>query len=99
MKLPSNKLSKSLARPLKKIGRYRVLLFIVAIAGVYGYVVFEINTFTSLQPNSETITSQLSNIRPPKIDQAVVKQLQALQDNSVSVKSLFERARNNPFEE
>ena len=99
MKLIPKKLLTHLRNPLKKVMRYRLILFIVFIAGVYGFVLLEISSLSDSQPNSDAVTSQLSHVRPPKIDQTVVKQLQALQDNSVSVQSLFEQARNNPFEE
>jgi hypothetical protein len=62
-------------------------------------VLLRINTLGSTQPSSDAVTSQVQAARIPHIDQSVVRQLQSLQDNSVSVKSLFNQARANPFQE
>lgn len=99
MKLKSTNLRQLISNTVRALGRYRVLIFIVLICAVYGYVLFSINTLSNQQPSTENVSTELSTIRTPKIDKSVVKQLQDLRDNSVSVQSLFEQARNNPFNE
>lgn len=78
----------------RRLRQYRVLLFGLFIALLYGYLVLQINQATGVQPDSSAETVA----HTPHIDPALVKQLQQLQDNSVSIKALFNDARSNPFQ-
>jgi hypothetical protein len=51
------------------------------------------------QPTDVAIADQAKTVGIVTVDPAVVKQLQDLQDNSVNVQSLFNEARNNPFQQ
>jgi len=81
---------------LGKVSRYKVVLFIALLAGVYGFLFFKINGYSNVAPSSD---AQPVVKKIPRIDPSVVQQLQQLQDNSVSVKALFDQARSNPFQE
>jgi hypothetical protein len=78
--------------------RYSLPAFIVFVVLIYGFIILRIQTLSSKQPTDEQVSSQVQATGIPHIDQATVKQLQALQDNSVNVQSLFDQARNNPFQ-
>lgn len=96
MKLDFNTLPSLILARLAVLKRYRLIIFIVFVVGIYGYLVLQINSATSVEPaTSQEVTAAQSS---PKLDPEVVKQLQELQDNSVSVKALFNQARTNPFE-
>lgn len=99
MKKQSLALKQILVNLLGIAARYRVIIFVLGIAAVYGYVIFTISTLSSAQPSETTVTSEVTAIRIPKIDKSVIKQLEDLRDNSVSVQTLFEQARDNPFNE
>ena len=83
----------------RRLRRYNVLLFLAFVALLYGFILLRVNTLTNAEPSSDSVSSQVQAAHVPRIDPAIVKQLQSLQDNSVSVKSLFNQARNNPFQE
>lgn len=87
-----------LTTALRKGRRYSLLIFLVFIGLVYGFVLFRIHSLATIQPSSDAVSSQVKAARIPHIDQPVVRQLQSLQDNSVSVQTLFNQARNNPFQ-
>lgn len=88
--LPTNTLANA-----RKLWRYRMLAFFVIVAGLCGYLLYTINQAMNVAPASnQAVTAQAT----PHIDPAVVKQLQSLQDNSVSVQALFNQARENPFQ-
>ena len=99
MKIQLNNAPLMAARTVRVMTRYRVLIFIILVTAVYGYVLFTINSLTRQQPSSQSVNTELKTIKVPKIDQTVVKQLQQLRDNNVSVHTLFEQARDNPFNE
>lgn len=84
---------------LHQLHKYSLILFILLIAGVYGFVIFKIQNVTSQQPSETDVSSQVQAAKIPRIDQNVVLQLQSLQDNSVNVQKLFVEARTNPFQE
>ncbi|MBC7707888.1 hypothetical protein H7Y63_01560 [Polaromonas sp.] len=79
--------------------RYKLVIFVLLIACVYGYIILTISSLSSSQPTPDQISAESRPIKSTKIDKKVIQQLQQLQDNSVSVKTLFDEARNNPFQE
>ena len=81
----------------KKIATYRIFLFFLVIASLYGYILWRINVYSNA-PASESEVSAKTTAQP-RIDPDTVKKIQSLQDNSVSVQSLFDTARQNPFQE
>ena len=78
--------------------RYSFTLFIVFVVCLYGFLLFRVNSLGNAQPMTADVNKQVNAAAIPHIDQAVVKQLQSLQDNSVNVQSLFDQARSNPFQ-
>ncbi|HET7319961.1 MAG TPA: hypothetical protein VFI84_00065 [Candidatus Saccharimonadales bacterium] len=84
---------------LEPVKKYAVILFVIVVAGVYAFLVFRVNGMQSASPSSSGDTQKGTVVATPRIDPGLVNQLQQLQDNSVSVKSLFDEARSNPFQE
>ncbi|HSX42697.1 MAG TPA: hypothetical protein VLF59_01285 [Candidatus Saccharimonadales bacterium] len=81
----------------KKIVAYKALIFFLAVASLYGFIIWRINTFSNA-PASES-EQQAKTTSQPRIDPATIQKIQSLQDNSVSVQTLFDDARQNPFNE
>jgi hypothetical protein len=79
--------------------RYRLVLFLLFFAGAYGFLVWQINTLSNAAPSSDQVAAKLQGSNSVHIDQSVIDKMQQLQDNSVNVQSLFEKARENPFQE
>lgn len=78
--------------------RYSLVAFLVFVGLLYGFLLLRITALNGQQPTQAQISSHVQAAQIPHIDQAVVKQLQSLQDNSVSVQALFNQARSNPFQ-
>jgi len=83
---------------LRKLTHYSVAFFLVFVVVLYGIVLLHIKSLNNTQPSEQSVSSQVKDANVPRIDQSVVKQIQSLQDNSGSVQSLFDQARNNPFQ-
>jgi hypothetical protein len=79
--------------------RYAAVLFIVLLVGVYTFLVFQILAARNATPSTDDVTAKLQGVTTPHIDPGVVGEIQSLQDNSVNVKTLFDQARSNPFQE
>ena len=78
--------------------RYSLIIFMVFVACLYGFILIRVNSLTHAEPLATDVSEQVKAAAIPHIDQAIVKKLQSLQDNSVSVQSLFDQARSNPFQ-
>src|SRR5262245_5671891 len=94
---------KALLGVFVKIGRrlsgYAVPLFLLLLVAVYGFVLYKISVLANVQPSDSDVTAQAKASAVPHVDSNAVKQLESLQDNSVSVQTLFNQARRNPFQE
>ncbi len=99
MKENLDKITAKIVPLINKFRRYKTFIFIIGLLTIYGFLVLRINTLNSREPNDDDITAKLKTVSRPKIDQTIVDKIQQLQDNSVQVKSLFNSARNNPFQE
>ena len=84
---------------LPRLKRYLPILFGTLLLVLYGFLVYRIQVLNGAEPAASDLASQGQTAQIPHVDDAVVKQLQSLQDNSTTVKSLFNEARDNPFQE
>jgi len=96
---PKKSIRDTLAPIGAAIKRYMVLWFVILLAAVYGFVVYRIQAAATAEPSDSEISAKVQATSTPHIDQAVVDQMQSLQDHSVNVKTLFDQARSNPFQE
>jgi hypothetical protein len=92
-----NNLPAQFRKLARRVGAYKALLFFVAVASLYGYILWRINSLSNTPPSQSEETAQTA--AQPHIDQDTIAKIQSLQDNSVSVQTLFDTARQNPFQE
>lgn len=83
---------------LGKIQPYSLLLFVVFVGVVYMFMLLKINTLAHVEPSDTDIATQVKTAKTPRLDEETAQKLESLKDNSVSVKTLFEDARSNPFQ-
>jgi hypothetical protein len=84
---------------VEKAKHYAAILFCLFIAILYGFVVYRVQVLNASEPSLADVTTKSQTASVPHIDPVVLKQLQQLQDNSVSVQTLFNEGRSNPFQE
>jgi hypothetical protein len=80
-----------------KYRKHTAFAGVIVILLVYVLVVFKINTLANAEPSDEQETTITGSI--PKIDGKAIGQIQSLESSNTQVHSLFEQARNNPFQE
>lgn len=68
-----------------------ILLVLIA----YLFVVWQISHLATAEPAQDSVPT--SDV--PKVDKKAIQQIQALEKNNIEVHSLFNAARNNPFQE
>lgn len=92
-----NSLLPLVSKLLKKYSRHAVFGAILVVLLVYILVVFKINNLAKAEPGPNQNTNTANLI--PKVDQNAVNQIQSLEQSNTQIHSLFESARNNPFQE
>ncbi len=97
-KLDLKSLTAKASAAVEKARRFSLILFIGFVVLLYGFILFRINSLSNTQPSAESVSSQIKAAQVPHIDEATVKQLESLQNNSVNVQALFNEARSNPFQ-
>ncbi len=66
---------------------------------VYLSVVWHIKGLADAEPSNDAETTALAGAHLPKVDPQAISQIQSLEQSSPEVHSLFNQARNNPFQE
>ncbi len=99
MKKSKPTIAQQLAPIVRYVKKYKKFLFSMLVLGLVGFLIFRINQLATAEPSEAMIEEKLQAVARPKLDQAVVDRIQQLQDQNVEVKSLFDQARNNPFDE
>lgn len=94
---------KTLQPQLKKaqwlLLKHALFVAILVVLLVYVLVVWRINQLANAEPSTDAETTALAASDIPKIDINTIRQIQNLEQTNTQVKSLFEQARNNPFQE
>ncbi len=88
-----------LLRAVRTARKYTVIIYLVFFLSIYGFLAWRTISLSQVEPDQSAVTAELKTSGVPKIDQEVLNKIQQLQDNSVSVQTLFEEARSNPFQE
>jgi len=86
-------------KTLNQVAQLRVPLFIFTVMVLYIFVTWRVNVLSNVEPTDAQVSSKISETKSPRIDQSTVDKIRQLQDNSVSVQTLFNEARQNPFQE
>jgi Tfp pilus assembly protein PilO len=77
--------------------RYVVVIFIGILVIIYGFLVFKVGTVSSVNPDEEVVSQQLQDAKRLRVDQEAINKIEQLKDQNIAVRSLFEKARDNPF--
>lgn len=100
MTLPNKDQLKASLRKYGDIIRKRLkVLYFLMLAGLAGFLLFSINSYSQQEPTDEDVTAKLQTIKRPTIDANALGKIQQLRDQNVEVRSLFDKARDNPFSE
>lgn len=75
-----------------------VFIFILIGLATVGFLVFQIRTLSSLEPDDDLLLEKMGVNKPVRIDEESVEIIKELQDTNVEVKALFEQGRTNPFQ-
>lgn len=77
--------------------RHQSTIIVLVIAGMYGFLILQINLLNKRQPSETAVQEQIKNIKRPNVSEQTANKLKALEDTSQETKALFQAARENPF--
>ena len=92
-----NSLKPLAAKFMKKYSTHAAFAAVIVVLLVYILVVFKISSLAKAEPGADQTTPTANLI--PKVNQKSVSQIQSLEQSNTQIHSLFEAARNNPFQE
>jgi predicted PurR-regulated permease PerM len=95
--LKSITLKPIIAKLSKRVGGHAVFGAVLVVLLSYLIVVFQISSLAKAEPSTDQTTNASTLI--PKVNQNAINQIQSLENNNTEIHSLFEQARNNPFQE
>ena len=99
MKLDKRSITKAAKDFVHKYKKYASFAFVLLILLIYTFLVYRISKFSLAEPSSGTIEQQLQSTGKLKIDQESINKILKLEEQNVNVQSLFEGARDNPFQD
>lgn len=99
MKLDFKNLPEKLTPVIGFLKRYAVFISILVVLSIATFFVLRINQYSRMEPTDQAIEDKLQTVQRPKVDQTVLNKIQQLQDQNVQVQTLFDQARDNPFNE
>lgn len=77
--------------------RHSAFLGVIIVLLAYLFVVWQISKLAVAEPTSEQ--AAVAETQIPKIDKKAIDQIQSLEKTNTDIRSLFDNARNNPFQE
>lgn len=78
--------------------RYAVLLFIVFVVMIFGVLTLSISHFSNLEPTDAQVDEKVKTITNIKLNDSAIEKIEDLVDKNISIESLFNNGRSNPFE-
>jgi hypothetical protein len=96
LKLNPAAIQAQLSKIAKRYSKHAAFAAILVVLLVYILVVFKVNSLAKVEPAADAPTTA-SLI--PKVNQKSIDRIQSLEQNNTEIHSLFEEARNNPFQE
>jgi len=78
--------------------RYAVMIFVFTIVLLFGFMTFGIAKYANLEPTESQKDDKISSLRTVKLDEKSIEKIQSLKDQNISIESLFDNGRDNPFQ-
>lgn len=99
MNIDIKKLAPKISAVLKKLRPYSLFICIILVLCIYLFIVVKIRQLANQQPSTTDVTNKLVELQTPKLDQDAVDTILQLEEESIEIRTLFNEARQNPFQE
>ena len=78
--------------------KHVLLIGILVIIGLFGFIVMRIYLLSTAEPSQSQVDEKLNSYKPVRLDPQIVTLFRGLQDRNISIESLFDNGRTNPFD-
>jgi len=78
--------------------RYLVFVFTGFVLITMATMILTIRHYSNSEPSEQQIDDKKASLKAFKLNDEAVKKIQLLQDKNISIESLFNNGRANPFE-
>lgn len=99
IKIDFKTLRPKLKKVLRVVNKHATFVAILLTLLAYVFVVWRISHLATADPSPDAQSAATASTSIPKVDKKAIQQIQSLAQNNTEVQSLFENARNNPFQE
>ena len=80
------------------IFKHAIVMSIVVSVCLFGFIVVRIYTLSTAEPSQAQVDDTLNSYKVVSLDPQVVALFRSLQDQNISIESLFDNGRTNPFQ-
>ncbi|PJE65120.1 hypothetical protein COU91_03325 [Candidatus Saccharibacteria bacterium CG10_big_fil_rev_8_21_14_0_10_47_8] len=98
-KIELTSLKPRLKKYWQKFSAHAAFVVIMIILLVYVLVVWQISKLAATEPSVEAEDAAQAATNIPKVNRDAIGQIQSLEQSNTDIHSLFDQARNNPFQE
>lgn len=84
---------------LQKMRQYSTFIIVLVVLGMFGFIVLRIRTYATVEPTQAAIDEKLQALQRTQVDQEAIDRIKKLESSNIDVKALFDKARDNPFQE
>jgi len=92
-------LKPQLKKLYQRSSKHLAFAAILVVLLIYVFMVWRISQLTAAEPLPEAESAALAQTAIPKVDKKAVERILTLEQSSSELHSLFNEARNNPFQE
>lgn len=82
----------------ESVVKHILVISITAIVVLFGFMVVRIYTLSTAEPTQAQVDDTLSSFKVVRLDPQIVDLFRSLQDQNISIESLFDNGRTNPFQ-
>lgn len=77
--------------------KYRVILFIVVVSSAYGFMILRIAQMSTIEPTQQQKSEALLSVKIVKINEEAITVIKQLEDQNISIETLLDPGRYDPF--
>lgn len=95
--LNSQSLKASIVTLKDWIVKYRISIFIFIVATILGFMLLRISNMATLEPTDTQKVEAKASIKIVRVNEDAISVIKNLQDKNISVETLFDPGRYDPF--
>jgi hypothetical protein len=85
-------------RTLRIAYRYLNMLLFISYSLSIGLIIYYTGVYSKIEPTTSQVEDKKKTITSKKVDNDSITRLRELESRNISLESLFDNGRNNPFE-